>query len=390
MRLLAPAALALIAAAPQEAQTVPGVGNFSLPPSRPTATPSPLPTPAAPVLVLPTPTPSPSPTPRAAPRPAATPTPRRIAAPPQPASAPAPIASPTPTPTVSPLIAAPAAPVVVTPSPLPTATATPSAPADRPSAWLILALLGAGAAIVAAMLLWRRRRATDTPRPVLVKAPAPVKRPAPRVPRSPPPPESPPPAPEPEAPRFWTPSVPAKLPDPVVAAPPPPPSRARIEIEIAPRRAGLNLLSATAEIEVILRNEGDAAATGVAIDVRLLNAQAGQDPDLGALFAAATGRPAVPPFAIEAGETRNIRAVATLPRGAITPMNAGGREIFVPLITVDARYNMGDGARGQTAAAFAIGRTGATGDKLKPFRLDAPSKMFDEIAVRPHSFSVKT
>ena len=71
-------------------------------------------------------------------------------------------------------------------------------------------------------------------------------------------------------------------------------------------------------------------------------------------------------------------------------MNAAGREIFVPLITVDARYDIGDGARGQTAAAFAIGRIRKGGAKLAPFWLDIPPKMFDALSARPHDFSVKT
>lgn len=200
-----------------------------------------------------------------------------------------------------------------------------------------------------------------------------------------------------EAPSFWTPSKPATLPEPVAPPPvqaPPPPlapvARPRIEIGIDPRRAGLNLLSATAEVELLLRNDGDATATGIAIDVRLINAQSAQDAELGAFFAAAMARSAVPPFEIAPGEEQSIRAVATLPRDSIVPMIAADRPMFVPMITFDVRYDRGDDSRAQTAAAFMIGIVRDGSDKLAPFWLDTPTRMYDTIAARPHAFSVRS
>ena len=147
-------------------------------------------------------------------------------------------------------------------------------------------------------------------------------------------------------------------------------------------------MSATAEVEVLLRNDGDATATDIAVDVRLLNAQSEQDSQLGAMFAAAMGKSAVPPFEIAPGEEQAIRAVATLPRDAIVPLTAANRPMFVPVISVDVRYDRGDGSRAQTAAAFVIGIVRDGSDKLAPFWLDTPTRMFDEIAARAHSFSI--
>ncbi len=406
--LLASAMLTLAAAAPQGAQNLPGLGNFTLPPSLPTPTPSP--TPVGPVISLPTltPTPAPTPTPRATPLPRATPSPKATPTPraspssratpsphasesPRPAASPTPAVSPTASPIPSTSAIAPAPVPLATPTSSPRPTATPS-PAPTSSGasplWPVAGLIVLLALLGGAALWWKRRRDSAPERPAVAKRPTPPRpKPTAKQPVAAPP-ASKPTDPLSEAPSFWTPSKPAHLPEPV--APPPPPARPRIEIGIDPRRAGLNLLSATAEVEVLLRNEGDAIATGIAIDVRLLNAQSEQDSQLGVIFASAMTKSAVPSFEIAPGEEQAIRAVATLPRDAIVPLTAAGRPMFVPVISVDARYDRGDGGRGQTAAAFVIGVVRDGNDKLAPFWLDTAPRMFDTVAARPHSFSVRS
>lgn len=280
-------------------------------------------------------------------------------------------------------------PVVPPPPPAPgLATSVEPETTEGLTNWLvpgaIVVLLGLGGAY----LLWRRpRRPIEAPRPPVAAEGDTPPLPLPAPARAP---ELQPVATE--GPRFWAPAHPVKTPDPVSradAASGSPP-RPRIEMEIVPKRAGLNLLSATAEIEIILRNVGDAPATELAVDVRLLNTSAAQDAQLGALFAAAMGKPVVPPFAIDAGSERSIRAVATIPRNAIEPLIAAERPMFVPMVAVDVRYDRGDDSRGQTAAAYAIGIRRDNTDKLGPFWLDGPPRMFDLIAARPHSFAVSS
>lgn len=398
--LLASAALALTGAAPQDAPTPPGLGNFTLSPSAPTPTPTPTPVPVGPVITLPTLTPTPAstprgtPTPRAAPSPRATPTPRATPGP-RPAASSTPIASPSPIPTPSAPAVAPApVPVLIPlPSPTPSVAATPAAaPAGGSLFGPILGVLFLLALLGGAALWWKRRRDGATERPAPTKRATPPRpKPAAKQPAPTPPPAKPN-DPLSEAPSFWTPSKPANLPEPIAPSLPPasPPPRPQIEIGIAPRRAGLNLLSATAEVELLLRNEGDAIATGIALDVRLINAQSAQDAELGAFFAAAMGKSAVPPFEIAPGEEQSIRAVATLPRESIVPMTAADRPMFVPMMTVDVRYDRDDDSRAQTAAAFMIGIVRDGSDKLAPFWLDTSPRMYDTIAARPHSFSVRS
>ncbi|TXC71466.1 hypothetical protein FSB78_11320 [Sphingomonas ginsenosidivorax] len=391
-RAVTPAALALAAglmtpAAAQNAQDTP-------PPPRglESLAPQSVPVPPAPVIVLPTQTPggtgSATPertTPRTRPtRPASEPA-REPSRSSSPTPAPTPGARPTRTPeqpatpaptTVEPQAQAP----VETPAPAPTAAPT-APPAATPQAEPTIAAPETGRtmpiwilpAVIVLVLagLWaltRRRRepaepfvepevleATPTPEPVAV---APVAT-APVAPT--------PVATAPAAPKF--------LERPVPAAP-----RARLGVEMRPRRAGLNLLSAVAECELVITNTGDAPAEGIRTQVSLLTAHTGLDADLAALTAAPIGRPSTPPFALAPGESRTVKAIAATPRDAIQTMTAANRPMFVPVVAVNLLY-----PDGQTTRAWAIGIERVDSAKLAPFWLDAAPKMYADIGARPHA-----
>lgn len=339
--------------APVTAQTIPGLENYSLPAQD-----------GAPVIVpAPAPVPSASPTPR--------PTPTRAVPPPsiQPVSADEPLPEVTPTPTPVPE----AEPVEPIPVPEPTETSAPlddaeqvrardeAAGIEEPSSTsgLLWPAVLAGLVLLALIWWWRRRRPDETETEEF----------------------------EPEAdpqPLPAAPAVPVAPAMPVAATP-----RARLSVSIRPLRAGLNLLSATAECEVTITNSGDAAADQIRLDVRLFAAGAGQEADLAALHARPIGRTAVPTFALAPGEERRVRAVAALPRDAIRPMQAGGRPMFVPILSVNAVYAAGVGIEGQTARAFAIGVERADSVKLAPLWLDGAPRMHQNVAARPHAVAVE-
>ena len=179
---------------------------------------------------------------------------------------------------------------------------------------------------------------------------------------------------EPAAPRFLEPRAPTR-------------ARARLSIELRPLRAGLNLLSATAECQIVVTNTGTEPASGIRIHASLLTAHAGQDADLAAINAAPVTRPATAPFALAAGESRVVRTVSAIPRDAIHGMTAANRPMFVPIVAVNILYDSGDGPA-QTARAWAIGVERVDSAKLAPFWLDAPARMYDNIAARPHAVAV--
>lgn len=381
---VAPMAIVTIAPAAAQtgngtaAQTLPGLDNFSLPPSQPTPTPSPTPAPV--IAPLPTPTASPraTPTPRVTPRATPTPTPRVTATPtpratasPTPAATPTAIAVPTPIPTPTPTSTASPTPVEAA-TPSPAATTVPATAPDSGSdyGWLIglavvLGLGGAGA------WWWRRRRADAADEPVAAVAPAPIPKPQPVRPRTP-------------AASPATPAAPAP-------APPSAPvgDRGRLSLSLHPRRAGLNLLSATVEAELVVRNDGSAPAQAIRIGAALIGATPGQGDEIAPVFDQPVVRPATPPFALGPGEERRIRLVVAQARADIVPLTAGGRTLFVPVVAVNALYDAGAGIAGQSARGFAVGVERVDSAKLAPFWLDQPARMHEQLAVRPYGAGVE-
>ena len=171
-------------------------------------------------------------------------------------------------------------------------------------------------------------------------------------------------------------------------APAPPVARAWIEFECHPRRGGLNIISATVESNIVVRNVGDVAAEAVVIEVTLLPARAGQDDDLVTLFARPLARSTVPAFALAPGGERRVRVVSALPLAGLEPLRVGGREMLVPVVAINSFYRWGEVGAGQTASAFVVGVARDGHAKLAPFWLDTP-RMHEALAARPHAMTVR-
>ncbi len=188
------------------------------------------------------------------------------------------------------------------------------------------------------------------------------------------------------APVAAVPMAAPKFLEPRVKVPPTPPvaGRARLTCELRPLRAGLNLLSATVECELVVTNTGTASAEAIRTGVALLTAHADQDQDLAQFNAAPVMRPVAPPFTLAPGETRTIRTVTAIAREAIRTMTAANRPMFVPVVATNILYvTAGDEA--QTARAWVVGIERVDSAKLAPFWLDAPARMYTTVAARPHA-----
>ena len=386
---------------------IPGLENYSLPPGPGTRATRPA---APPPVVRTVPFPGPTPTPSRTPTPASStappraiptqPAPTRPVATPslQPQAIPAlpPVSAPTPTPVPTPAEtpSAEITPPVVAPTvePLPTAPApTPEPVMDhgfRLDGWPAIAAIGGGAGTLFLLgwliFLYLRRRAevhdegaperqahvtfdlqaTDTP-PVLTT-------------RSEPPPPPPPPAPAPLS------SIPASPPPSATASS----TRATLDIEFRPKRAGTNLLSAAVEYEILVTNSGDAPARGVAADVRILSAGAEQDGIIRALFASPIEKSGIAPFEVPPGETAILGGMAMMPKETLSVMTIEGRALFVPVLAVNLLYGW-EGGSGQTATSYVIGIDRGEGAKLAPFRVDGTSRMRDDISQIPYTVSVR-
>ena len=62
--------------------------------------------------------------------------------------------------------------------------------------------------------------------------------------------------------------------------------------------------------------------------------------------------------------------------------------MFVPIVAVDLRYRWATG-EGQTASSFVIGIAPKEGERMRPFWLDVPPRMYDTVAARPHAVGVR-
>jgi len=187
------------------------------------------------------------------------------------------------------------------------------------------------------------------------------------------------------------PTAPAPVAAPIVDEAPVPTAapdtgRATLDIVLHPRRAGTNLTSAAVEYDVVVRNSGSAAAAQVRLDVRLLTAGAQQDGLIHALFDEPVERPITPPFDLLPGTEVRLGGMGILPRERISAMTVEGRELFVPVITVNLTYDWAAGS-GQTARSFVIGIERGAGARMGAFRLD-DVRMYAEVGALEYTIAV--
>lgn len=355
MTRLAPALLALFAAAPLAAQDA---SDFQLPPSATTAPDSRAQGPvdtegAVPVRprVIETARPTPSPTAAApaagtappggivlpAPRPArpeanipratvpATPTSTAVAPPGAQDGA-------TPAPTATSTSALPPVAAQAQPSPAVASTSDLPAVAARQLPWLWLALAGVALAVLgAALFLWRRRAA--------------------------------PPAPAIMAPRA--------------AAPREEPGDA-LSIAVEAMRMDRSVLNATVGYRVTIRNRTAHALVGVAVEADLVSASGDRpaEQQLASPDQALTPRHAADRLA--PGQSLRFEGQARLPLAQASAIWQGRVSLLVPLLRVRATA---DGSV-PVATTLVIGRAEGQAARPQPFRLDEPPRSYAPLAQR--------
>lgn len=291
----------------------------------------------------PTPTPAQTPGPSAAATPAPEPTaPRAIATPrAEPTPRPAPTSAATPEPTASATSSAdpspPTPPTAAPTGPIETVVLPP--PREGTPLWPWFAG-GAALLLVLALLLLRCRR--------------------------------------PAAEEWHEPPEPAEA-----DLPPPPPAAARLAIDLRPVRAGVNLLTATVDAEVIVTNIGDMPASDIRAVVALNGARGDEAGVIEQLAAQPIAKPDTPPFALAPGEARRFRTVAAVSLDAIEPLHAGGRPLLVPLAVATLAWR-DDGGMRRTTHGFAVGVHRDDSPKLQPLWLDAAPRSYDDVAARAH------
>ncbi len=257
---------------------------------------------------------------------------------------------------------------VATAEPAPVEAPAPNAPADDVGSSAILPIsLALGLAALIGALLWRRRRSAvapvyeDEPAEQVVDLPA-----------------------ETAAPSALDPVV-----APVSVAQAPAHARPRLDIAFTPAAAGATDALASVDYGLVVINSGDAPASKVRMEARLLAMGQDHDAALVAFFGEPMARPTPIASAIPPGVEAGLRAQVTLPRDAVTAIQVRDRTVFVPLVAFNILYEWYDAdgglQHGQTAMSYVVGRENRPPSaKMAPFRLDQGPRIYREVGQRTH------
>jgi hypothetical protein len=248
-----------------------------------------------------------------------------------------------------------AAPEAAPPIPSPSAPLVPAPVAEQgqgiPS-WLYA--LPVAALALFGFVLFRRRRLAFAGGPLADSLP--VAAPAP----------APPPTPRPDpVPRPW------------------------LELAFKADRASFTDTEAEVQFELEISNTGGSAARNLRIDVKMFNAGAEQDKEIGAFFRIAgreTTKLNLP--AVEAGVVGVVHGSVRMARDEMKAMRLDERLLFIPMVAVNALYDWGEGRMGQTSKSYIIGRElEEPSDKMGAFRVDQGPRIWRTVGQRPHNLA---
>lgn len=249
-----------------------------------------------------------------------------------------------------------ASPTFDAPAP-PPPTAVPDQPVEAPAPapnpattpWYYYAIPAAALALLGMAVVRRRRRVTATG--LVEEAPLMVA-------------EPPRPRPDP-VPRPW------------------------LELSLRAERASFTSTEAVVQFELEISNTGGSPARNLRIDVKMFNAGAEQDREIGAFFKTA-GRESTKLTlpVVEAGVTGVIKGQVKLPVDEMRAVRLDERLLFIPVVAVNALYGRGNGLTGQTSRSYVIGRElQQTSEKMGAFRVDQGPRIWRTIGQREHKLA---
>ena len=180
------------------------------------------------------------------------------------------------------------------------------------------------------------------------------------------------------------------------AAPAPPPKprpdpvpRPWLELSLKAERCSFTAAEAEVLFELEIANKGGSAARNLRIDVKIFNAGAEQDKEIGAFFRTAgreTTKLNLP--GVEAGVTGVIHGSVRMPIDQMKAMKLEERLLFIPVVAVNALYDWGEGRTGQTSKSYVVGRElQQPGDKMGAFRVDQGPRVWRTVGQRPHKLA---
>jgi hypothetical protein len=189
-------------------------------------------------------------------------------------------------------------------------------------------------------------------------------------------------------------SGPAEAPAPLAATPPPRPRpdpvpRPWLELSLKAERCAFTATEAEVLFELEIANKGGSEARNLRLDVKMFNAGAEQDREIGAFFRTAgreTTKLNLP--GVEAGVVGVIHGSVRLPVDQMKAMKLDERLLFIPVVAVNALYDWGEGRTGQTSQSYVIGRElEQPSDKMGAFRVDQGPRVWRSVGQRRHKLA---
>jgi hypothetical protein len=170
---------------------------------------------------------------------------------------------------------------------------------------------------------------------------------------------------------------------------PEPGQRPWIELSLKAERASAMLTETVVDFELEIANTGKSPAHNLRIDVKMFNAGAEQDKEIGAFFRTA-GREStklnLP--GIEAERSGVINGQVAMPRDEMRAMVLDEKYLFVPVIAVNVLYDWGEGRSGQSSKSYVVGRElQQPSEKMGAFRVDQGPRVWRTIGQRQHSLA---
>ena len=161
----------------------------------------------------------------------------------------------------------------------------------------------------------------------------------------------------------------------------------QLTVEFQPDRVVVTDHELVLMFDLVIVNAGSAPARDLLVESRMFTAHLGQDRDIATFFQNPNGAGDRMTSLAPLGRV-SLKSMARLPLDQIHQFEAGGRQLFVPLIGLNMLYRFGSN-EGQASCSFLVGR-GAEGDeKLAPFRVDAGPRVFRGLSSRPHSLGMQ-
>jgi hypothetical protein len=174
-----------------------------------------------------------------------------------------------------------------------------------------------------------------------------------------------------------------------VAPRPDPVPRPWLELALKAERASATLTETIVQFELEISNTGKSPARNLRIDVKMFNAGAEQDQEIGAFFRTAgreTTRLNLPGIGPES--TGVIRGEVAMPRDEMRAVVLEDKYLFIPVIAVNALYDWGEGRTGQTSKSYVVGRElEQPSAKMGAFRVDQGPRIWRTIGQRQHTLA---